>query len=189
MVRRSKRVHTSQRTDATAIVVEGALKTAGPRQRTGKYAAKDIVPQLINLYQQSNQASSGRFRILTALDFIGRDVESVIPFLLREVQSQDAITRNIVCSSLGRIHSQPDVIVPALIQLLNDPDKAVRQTAVHSLEKFGTNAQFALPRLTELRNLEPKDLMTIDDVSVRWWPISLDNAIAAIKGSVNSIDR
>jgi hypothetical protein len=115
-------------------------------------AAKDAVPDLMQIYNENNSIES-QSAIEDVLSWIGPAAKPAIPLLLRAATNSNNQVRANALWALGEIHAEPQLCVPRLIQALGDSDEWARTSAAHALGMFGTDAQSAVPALTELTGI------------------------------------
>ncbi len=113
--------------------------------------AKDAVPDLMKIYNESNSIES-LSAIEDAFSWIGPAAKPAIPLLLRAATNANNGVRANALWALGEIHAEPQSCVPELIRALGDSDGWVRTSAAHALGMFGTDAQSAVPALMQLTN-------------------------------------
>ena len=94
------------------------------------------------------------------LTFMGPRASSAVPTLIRVMSEHpDSFIRFKAATSLGEIHSYPDIVIPALTTALRDENDDVREGAAHSLGQFGPLAKSAVAELvaalTEHRIYDP----------------------------------
>lgn len=116
-------------------------------------------------YTQAPVRRSMAARDLGAFGPAGR---AAIPALMQAAQSSDSAVHETAISSLGDIHSQPDVVIPLLIKYLDDDN--LNDEAATALGNFGSLARPAVPKIIPL--------LHADD----------DDAVAAAQGALMKID-
>lgn len=108
--------------------------------------ARSAVPELIKIYDR-NASSGTRNDVLAALSSMGPAAEEAVPALLQWLHDTNSFSVGFLFSTLGRIHSRPDITVPALISYLNSQRDFETSQAVRALGSFGVAAKPALPAL------------------------------------------
>ena len=116
-------------------------------------------------------ASSRRMAAASGLGVFGPVGKAAIPALMQAVQSSDSAVNEAAITSLGNIHSKPDVVIPFLIKYLDNDD--LDDDAATALGNFGSLARPAVPNIIPLLHADDHDaraaayyaLMKIDPVA------------------------
>src|SRR5204863_8233255 len=98
-------------------------------------AAKDAVPDLIEIVADSKLSPATRWEAIRTLGKIGPDSKSAVPTLIEAMKDPDDLVREHAAESLGEIGDA--AAVPHLARVCDDPAKLVRRDAVRSLGQLG----------------------------------------------------
>ena len=102
------------------------------------------------------EASTRRAEAATGIGQFEAVAEPAVPALIQAVKGSDDAVRPAALTSLGKIHSQPDVVLPLLISYLDNQE--LNSHAAEGLGYFGPVAKPALPKLVPLLEVRDKDL-------------------------------
>jgi HEAT repeat protein len=97
---------------------------------------------------QFTTAPSRRGFAATFLGDFGPPAKAAIPALIQALKSPDTNVYGCAISSLGKIHSEPDVVIPLLVGYLDNND--LNGEASEALGNFGPPAKAAVPKLIRL---------------------------------------
>lgn len=142
-----------------------ALGNLGPR-------AKQAIPALARVVQDSNEDHNVHRRAVQALASIGPDA---VPELINALQDGKTIVRRFAAGALGGEGSEA---VPALVAALEDEDRNVRLISVQSLGKIGPQAQDAVEPLRRATQDEHYSIAT-----------SATRALWLIQGGAEAADK
>ena len=125
----------------------------------------------INYIDYAN-ASSRRRAAAGDLGAFGPAAKASIPALMQAIQSSDSSVQEAAITSLGRIHSEPEVVIPFLIKYLSDDD--LDDEAATALGDYGRLARPAVPKIIPLLHADDDDaqaaahdaLLKIDSVAL-----------------------
>lgn len=67
---------------------------------------------------------------------MGEKPAKVVPILMADLGSWEAVTRRLSANLLGRFGDAAKEAVPALLQTLQDSDETVREAALKALQKI-----------------------------------------------------
>ena len=115
----------------------------------------DALNGLPGIFIQYNTASMRRNEAAIDLGAFGPPARAAIPALLRAVQSSDPTVREGAVTSLGKIHSEPEVVIPFLTKYLDDDD--LNDEAATALAEFGSLARPAVPKIIPLLHAADDD--------------------------------
>jgi hypothetical protein len=120
-----------------------------------------------------------RYRRAEAASYLGElgpAAKSALPDLIRALKGDDPAFRQIVITSLGKIHSDPDTVIPVLIPYLEDEN--LDAAAANALAEFGSLAKAAVPKLLPLLHAQDDD----DQVAAQNALLKIDPEAAAKAG-------
>lgn len=161
---------------------------------------QEIIPKLVDQMFHDTNDSKIRLKVIDALDgvpWIGyvdytaaptrrtiaaRDLgafgpagKAAVPALMRAVQSSDSAVYEAAITSLGKIHSQPDVVIPFLIKYLDNDD--LNDEAASALGNFGGLARRAVPKIIPLLHADDDDAVAAaQDALLKIDPVAFTNA-------------
>jgi HEAT repeat protein len=141
---------------------------------------QEIIPQLTDQMFHDTNDSKVQLMIIDALDHVvwisyinyyeaparrsmaaadlgdfGPAGKGAIPALIQAVQSNDSDIDEPAITSLGEIHSEPDVVIPFLIKYLDNDD--LDDDAATALGNFGGLARPAVPKIIALLHADDHD--------------------------------
>jgi HEAT repeat protein len=76
-------------------------------------------------------------------------LESVVPALIERLHDPHQYVRYSVATSLGQLHTQPEIVVPALMNDFSGNDTLLRAKVLDALGQFGSQARAAIPMVLE----------------------------------------
>jgi len=135
----------------------GALGNLGPR-------AKQAIPALANVLQDSNEDHNVHSRAVQALTGMGPEA---LPALIKALQDGKTIVRRFAAGAL--VGMGPEA-VPALIAALEDEDRNVRVISVQSLGRIGPQAKDAVEPLR--RTIQDEHYSVATSATRALWLIS-----------------
>ncbi len=104
--------------------------------------AKDVVPQLIEIYHRRKE---DRLLVLHAFALLG--APEAVPFLLTQAPDTNAMVRYLVFTALGETKTDAQTVVPVLLNGLSEAETNARASAAQALNKFGPELHSAIPLL------------------------------------------
>jgi HEAT repeat protein len=126
-------------------------------------------------YIEYNQAPGRRAMAARNLGGFGPAGKAAIPALMQAVQNSDSAVHEAAITSLGKIHSQPDVVIPFLIKYLSDDD--LDDEAATALGEYGRLARPAVPKIIPLLHGDDDDAqVAARDALLKIDPVALTNA-------------
>ncbi|HEV2327765.1 MAG TPA: HEAT repeat domain-containing protein [Verrucomicrobiae bacterium] len=161
---------------------------------------QEIIPQLTDRMFHDTNDSKIRLMVINALDHVvwisyvdyyeaparrsmaaadlgvfGPAGRAATPALMQAVQSGDANIHEPAITSLGKIHSQPDVVIPFLMKYLTDDD--LDDEAASALGEYGSLARPAVPKIIPLLHADDDDAqVAAHDALLKIDPVAFTNA-------------
>jgi hypothetical protein len=104
------------------------------------------------------QAPNRRVEAARDLGAFGPAAKAAVPALMQAIQSSDKDVHETAITSLGEIHSQPDIVIPFLMKYLSDDD--LNDEAATALSEFGSLARPAVPKIIPLLHADDDDAIS-----------------------------